>query len=116
MKNKKAARITVEIILWAMTLVVLVPLAFVLINSLKTTAEAARLNMDLPDKLMYENYETVFNKGHIVRSFLNSLLHSGVSSLLSNLTAAMAAFAMAQQIEVFQRGAYLFSPGACRND
>ena len=107
-KKKHTANITIELLLWIMTLAVLIPLALVLINSFKTTAEAARLDINLPNKLITDNYVTVFKKGSIVRSFLNSLLYSSVSSLFSNLTAAMAAFVMARHKSRFFSGAHTY--------
>ena len=110
MKKRRVLAVIIEVSLWVMTLTVLIPLALVFINSFKTTPEAARLSIALPQKWMTENYATVFKKGNIVRSFWNSLLYSGTSSLLSNTAAAMAAFVMARHQSGFFKAvnAYFF--------
>jgi raffinose/stachyose/melibiose transport system permease protein len=50
----------------------------------------------MPEKLMWENYVTVFQKTNLLRYFLNSVIVSVVSVVLLILIAAMAAYALAR--------------------
>jgi len=107
-RKQRITRVAVELFLWAATLTVLVPLALVLLNSFKTTPEAARMNMNLPKEFIFENYAIAFTKGKMVSSFFNSLLYSAVSTAISNLSAAMAAFVMARSDSRFSRGMHAY--------
>ncbi len=51
MNRKKLLNFLRIIISWSFVGVVLIPFGLVVINSLKTTQESARMNMKLPDKL-----------------------------------------------------------------
>ena len=72
MKPEKKNNIIIEIIMWLLSIIVIYPLAMVLITSLKSGAESGDLNVNLPKKLMFGNYHTVFIDGKLLMSFINS--------------------------------------------
>lgn len=93
MKKNNILKIVSEIFLWAMTLIILVPLYFVVINSLKSGPEVVgNLNMNLPQEFHFENYSTVLRGSNMLRTFGNSIIYSGFSTLLTSILAAMASF------------------------
>lgn len=86
-----------EAVLLAASLLILVPLWMVLINSLKVRREANLFGMHAPDKLEWSNYATVFADGSVIRSFFNGLFMASVSCVLIVLLAAMAAFIISRR-------------------
>jgi raffinose/stachyose/melibiose transport system permease protein len=78
-------------------LLVLTPLWMVIVNSFKTQAEAASLGIELPTRwAAIENYTQVFQDSNYARSFLNSLLVTGISSGALLAIGAPAAWAFAR--------------------
>jgi raffinose/stachyose/melibiose transport system permease protein len=78
-------------------LLVLIPLWMVIVNSFKTQTEAAALGVGLPTRwAAIDNYVQVFQNSNYARSFLNSLLVTGVSAGLLLAIAAPAAWAFAR--------------------
>ena len=62
-------KIILEIFIWLLSLIVLVPFFLVLINSLKTKAEANIMDLNLPAIFQWENYAYVFEKSNMIRAF-----------------------------------------------
>lgn len=85
-------RITLEIIVIAMALVILVPFLIILINSFKGIREAALFQLSLPTEWQFDNYTKVFDQANIMRGFKNSVVISGLVVVVVNLFASMAAF------------------------
>jgi raffinose/stachyose/melibiose transport system permease protein len=91
MKQKKKNNIIIEIIMWLLSIIVIYPLAMVLITSLKSAAESGDLNVQLPKKLMFGNYHTVFIDGKLLMSFINSSIITFCSvSLIIFLSSTLA--------------------------
>ncbi len=78
--------------LWLLGLVILVPIAIVLLTSVKNLKEASQLNLDLPSVFLFDNYLTVFREGKVLNGLLNSLLVSTVSTSLILLCSAILGF------------------------
>lgn len=79
-----------------MSLTILCPLAIVLVNSLKTEAEADFLSLELPKVFQFQNYLEVFEKADIIRGFLNSVLITGTTAVLCVLLCSMAAYVLSR--------------------
>jgi raffinose/stachyose/melibiose transport system permease protein len=78
-------------------LLVLIPLWMVIVNSFKTQTEAAALGIGLPTHwAAIDNYVQVFQNSNYARSFLNSVLVTGISSGLLLAIGAPAAWAFAR--------------------
>lgn len=91
---------------WILSLIVIVPFMVVVVNSLKTEAEANLMNLSMPKNIQLQNYIEVISKGNMVRSFFNSLLISTVCVLLGILVSAMAAFIMSRNKTRLNRFCY----------
>lgn len=87
---------------------VLLPLYLVLINSLKTKAEAARMNLKLPSTWMFSNYIDVIKKAGLMRGFVNSMLYALVATGVGVIISAMAAFVLSRNRTRNNRGLYFF--------
>jgi raffinose/stachyose/melibiose transport system permease protein len=53
-----------------------IPVYLVLTNSLKTSAEASSISIQLPTTLNWENFLTVIDRGRLGTSFFNSVLYA----------------------------------------
>lgn len=87
---------------------ILVPLYFIVINSLKTLEESRLLNFSLPSQFQWENYLEVIRAGSLVRAFGNSMLMAGVSSVIAVLVSSMAAYALSRRKTKLHNFLYLY--------
>lgn len=78
------------------TLLVLVPVYFIIITSLKTSADYAVNKAGLPAQLYLENIATSLRNGRFFLWFLNSTILAGGAVLLSTAVSVLAAFAFAR--------------------
>lgn len=96
MKNIK--KIAIEVLIVLMSLLIFgVPFYFVIMNSFKTKAEAADMNMALPAAFqIIENYKAVLTaqNGMVIRAFFNSTVITVLSIIVLILVCSMAAFVM----------------------
>ncbi len=82
---------------WLLSLLVLVPLSMVLLNSVKTVAESATMSLKLPAVWQFANYLEVLRTGGMLRAFFNSLLIASVSTGGTVLVSAMAALTLSRR-------------------
>lgn len=94
--KKRLGRIGVNVLAWTLSILLITPLVLILINSFKTSQEAAQMSLRLPSVLQLENFKTVIERGKLGATFLNSLTYSVFSVLLCTLTSAMAAFVLSR--------------------
>lgn len=97
-----------NVIAWALSLFMFVPLVLILVNSLKTKEEANTMSLQLPKQLMWENFSVVIEQGKLVSSFFNSLLYATVSTALGVLLASIAAYVFSRNKTKLNRVMYLF--------
>ncbi|MGF7032320.1 raffinose/stachyose/melibiose transport system permease protein [Paenibacillus mucilaginosus] len=74
------------------SLIIFVPLLLVVLGSLKSPAEAVKLDLSLPSEWLWSNYKTVFVEGKLLNGFKNSLLVTGSAVLLTVLAGSIAAY------------------------
>ena len=98
----------VNVLAWALSLLLLAPLLLILVNSFKDSVAASDMNLALPAKLELGNYGVVIEKGKLGVTFLNSVLYSVGSVLLCTLLASMAAYVMSRNPRKLHRFLYLF--------
>jgi len=97
MKNKRLLPNLIRAsILWLVSLTVLIPFLMILMNSLKTSAEASVIDFSLPAEFQWNNYAKVVESAHLVRAFFNSLLISSASVMICILVTSMSAFILAR--------------------
>lgn len=109
MKKTKIMRKAIQnAAIWIISLIAVTPILLIVINAFKTAPEASSMNFSLPHALRFDNFSTVIEKGKLIRSFVNSITYSGLSSLICILFSASAAFALARNKTRFNRFLYLF--------
>jgi raffinose/stachyose/melibiose transport system permease protein len=84
-------------LLWLCAVVILLPLAVVVVTSLKSLKEAASLNLSLPRELLFGNYVTVFAEGKIIRGIANSLVVTATATILILLSASVLGFILTRR-------------------
>src|SRR5579859_3759023 len=71
------------------SLIMIIPVYLITINSLKTSAQASSMGMDLPTAVQLDNFSTVIEKGKLGTSFFNSVLYATSATVLGTFLAAM---------------------------
>ena len=92
----------------AVSLIMFVPVYLVIVNSLKSKAEAASMGVALPTTLNWANFATVIERGKLVTAFGNSVLYAVGATLIGTTLAALAAYVLSRNRTRFNRGIYFF--------
>ncbi len=95
--RKKLLRGVNITVLWVLSLLVLIPLVIILVNSFKSQSEALAMNLSWPTAFHWDNYQVVAQKTKIFQSFGNSILVAAATTLLSIVGASMGAFVMSRR-------------------
>lgn len=90
------------------SLIVVIPLIVLFLNSFKTSGEANRMTLSLPTKWVVENYTTVIEQGKLISSFFNGLLYAGASVILTVALVSSAAFVISRNRKGINRFLYYF--------
>lgn len=95
MKRKKFHKIIMEAIGLLLSLIVLVPVYFVVINSFKTPNEAADMMITWPSEFqIFENYKTVYVEGNILTALTNSSIITAASVALIIIVASLTGYVL----------------------
>jgi raffinose/stachyose/melibiose transport system permease protein len=86
------------------SLIVLIPLVVLVLNSFKTVGESNSMSLSLPEVWQFNNYAVVFERGKLLSSFLNSLLYSTCSVVIIVMLVSAAAYVISRN----HRGANKF--------
>ncbi|HLJ59125.1 MAG TPA: carbohydrate ABC transporter permease [bacterium] len=86
----------VQALLVSNTLLVILPMAFMVLSSLKTTREIFQEPFDLPSTLRWDNYAQVWNAAHFGIYFRNSVVVTVASMCLILVTGTFASYALAR--------------------
>lgn len=89
-------------------LLVLIPGYLVVVNSLKSSAQARTLSAAWPATLHPENFITVIERGKLGQSFVNSMLYATSATIISTLLAALAAYVLSRNRNSLNRFIYFF--------
>jgi raffinose/stachyose/melibiose transport system permease protein len=100
MLNKKAdykGKTLFYIVLILLSLLIILPLYVVVLNSFKNETEAAVVTLSLPKKFLFSNYWEVIIKGGIFRALLNGIFISSITVVLNIIMCSMGAFTIARR-------------------
>lgn len=97
MKNthENLATILINMFLFLLVLGIILPLCWMILNSLKTNRELFTNSFALPQRVMFENYIAAWNRG-LSRYFINSIIVSAVSVACTVLLGALAAYGLSR--------------------
>lgn len=86
-----------NIIAWMVTIICLIPLLLIILNSVKDSVAAQSMGLTLPSfPFHWENFKTVIEKGKLASSFINSMTYSTGSVALCVLLSTMAAYVLSR--------------------
>lgn len=105
---KKAKKVIHFLFVAVCSFLILLPVYFIIINSLKTVEESRLLNFSLPTEFQWGNYLEVIEAGGLIRAFGNSLLMSGASVIICLITGAMAAYALSRKRSKINNCLYVY--------
>jgi raffinose/stachyose/melibiose transport system permease protein len=88
--------------------IMFVPVYLVVVNSVKTRAQAGALDAALPTEFRWENFIDVVIQGRLGTGFLNSIIYSTASTILGTLISALAAFVLSRNRSKLNRFVYFF--------
>jgi len=92
----------------SVSLVMFIPIYLVVVNSLKTDAQARPMGAGLPKELRWDNYHVVIEEGKLAQTFVNSVIYTVFATVLCVLLAMSAAFVLARSRTRLNRLLYLF--------
>ena len=85
---------TRSIVMIVLTLIMALPLYYMIVSTFKTPAEMAASPLGLPSSWSLENYVGVFQQNNIGRFFLNTVIVTVVSVVFQVLIGSLAAYGM----------------------
>lgn len=86
-----------QTLLLILSLVVIVPVWMLIVNSFKDPGEAATFSLKIPSVWKFSNYMNVFIEGKLLRGFLNSSLISFSSVFIVLFTGALASYTISRR-------------------
>jgi raffinose/stachyose/melibiose transport system permease protein len=108
MKAKHLQRIGANLAAVVVSLIVFLPVYLVVVNALKSKAEASSMGIALPTTLHWENFATVIERGKLLQTFFNSMLYSTASTAIGVLLAALAAYVFSRNRTRLNKFLYFF--------
>lgn len=96
-----------EILLWLASLLIIIPLAMIILNSFKDVTESAVMTLKLPTTWHPENYSEVLKDDKLVRSFFNSVILCVGSGGITIMVSSLAAFVLSRNRSRFNRFMYI---------
>lgn len=95
MLKKRIGKYTISTILAVIAIIQIFPLVWLIFFSLKSNAEIFGGNIiGLPQKFLWENYKNAFVGGKVGLFFVNSVIVTGVTIIISGVLSSMAAYAI----------------------
>jgi raffinose/stachyose/melibiose transport system permease protein len=109
MRFRKAVVGTImNVITICISLIFILPLLVVLLNSFKNKAESNTMTLKLPTEWVFSNFQTVIERGKLFVSFFNSLLYASIGALLIVLIISAAGFVLARNRSRINKFIYYF--------
>lgn len=107
-QKKKIQKVLLNLITGMVSLVFLLPLLVVWLNSFKNKAESNTMTLKLPTTWVFENFQVVIERGKLVQSFFNSMLYAMSGAVLIVFLVAAAGFVLARNKSRLNRFLYYF--------
>ena len=107
-RKDKCLDLFICIVLAIIGTVIVIPLLIMLFGSFKTSLEALKLDLSLPEQWIFENYITVIKKGKMVRAFFNSVLFAVVAVSGTLFCAAPCGFVLSRRQQRASRNIFKY--------
>jgi raffinose/stachyose/melibiose transport system permease protein len=103
LRSFRFQQVLLQIALLLLSLVFLVPFYLLVVNSLKSPAEASVLGLNFPSTLVWSNYAKVFKMGNLLLAFKNSAIITFVSVFIIVITSAATAFVLQRRKDTISK-------------
>ncbi len=108
-KGRTVRSIIRNTVAWIFSIICLIPLLLIIVNSIKDKNSAATMSLAPPAfPPHFENFATVIEKGKLMTSLCNSLLYSLGAMVVCVLCSAMAAYVLSRNRTRLNRFLYMF--------
>jgi raffinose/stachyose/melibiose transport system permease protein len=107
-KQKHVKRLANHSLAVIISLVMVIPIYLLLVNSLKDSVQARSMGIELPTSVVWENYLTVIEQGKLAQAFANSLLYAVGANIICILFSTGAAFILSRNRTKLNRFWYFF--------
>lgn len=104
MQQSKAKNRLIAILLWALCLMMFMPMFFVFTNAFKSFKEVIMYPVALPKQLGLENFTEVWNKSNYGHVFLNTIYFAALSTVLVVMLSAMAGYRLCRMNNRLSQG------------
>ncbi|MFD1953168.1 carbohydrate ABC transporter permease [Paenibacillus thailandensis] len=98
----------VEAIMLLLSLIILLPILVMVFGSFKSSAEVLDFSLKLPKEWLFSNYKQVYEQGNLLRSFMNGIVITGISSIINIVTTSAASFVLVRRESRMSNFLYLF--------
>ena len=92
--TRKPSDVAIAILMWGYAAIVLVPLALIVINSMRPSREIFRNPVGLPTSINFDSYFTAWSEASFSDYFFNSLIITVSAVTLATATAVLAAYVL----------------------
>jgi len=106
-KRRRILNFVLGLILWCFSLLIIIPLLMIVLNSVKDVPESAVMSLKLPTKFHFENFLVVLEDDKLLRSFMNSTLLCVGSCTITVFTSALASFVLVRDRSKSNRFLYV---------
>lgn len=106
--KKSTGSVIANVVTIFISLMVLIPIVVLFLNSFKTQGESNKMSLSLPKEWIFSNYKIVIEQGKLISSFFNSLLYATASVLIIVIVVAAAAFVIARNRKGINNIIYYF--------
>lgn len=94
--KKNIKKVGIYLFLIIVALIFIMPMAFTLLSSVKTTVEIFSKPFDLPEQIKWSNYSTAWKDANMGLYFGNSLIQAVTSVVLIGLVSSLAAYILSR--------------------
>lgn len=105
-KKQRTDRL-LSVLLWVLSLLIIIPLAMIVLNSFKDVTESAVMTLKAPTTWHPENYIEVLKDEKLVASFFNSIILCVGSGGITIVVSALAAFVLSRNRSRLNRFIYI---------
>lgn len=106
-KRRIILNIILGFILWCTSLLIIIPLLMIILNSVKNVPESAVMSLKLPTEFHFENFLVVLKDNKLLRSFINSFILCAGSCTITLLVSSLASFVLVRDRSKSNRIIYI---------
>lgn len=95
--QQRRSAIIRTIFLAALATIYMVPFLMMILGSFKTQGEALLFDLKLPEEWQFSNYAYVFEKGNVLRSYMNSIITTVGTVVITLITGSFAGIVISRR-------------------